>query len=105
MTQINFWLQTIISILSGLIVLIPLVEKLIIIMKSWIKEKNWNQMLKLVMKLMADAEEKFQNGNERKDWVKGQLNALSGTLNYDIKWEVVDDMIDTICNVSKQINK
>lgn len=105
MSQFNFWIQAIISILSGIAVLVPLMIKLVQFIKANIREKNWNQMLKLVMNLMADAEEKFDKGSEKKEWVMGQLEAMAGTLNYDIEWDVVSEMIDKICDVSKELNK
>lgn len=105
MDQFNFWIQAIISILSGVTVIVPLVVKLIQFVQANVKEKNWNQMLKLVMNLMAEAEEKFTKGAEKKEWVLGELRAMAGTLNYDIEWDVVSDMIDKICDVSKELNK
>lgn len=104
MEHFNFWIQAIISILSGIAVLVPLMAKLIDYVKTSTKEKNWNQMLKLVMNLMAEAENKFDEGADKKEWVMGELKAMAGTLNYDIDWDVVSDMIDKICDVSKEIN-
>lgn len=105
MDQFNFWIQAIISVLSGIAVVVPLVVKLVQFVQANVKEKNWNQMLKLVMNLMAEAEEKFTKGAEKKEWVLGELQAMAGTLNYDIEWDVVSDMIDKICDVSKELNK
>lgn len=104
MEQFNFWIQAIISILSGVAVLVPLMIKLVQFIQAGIKEKNWSQVLKLVMNLMADAEEKFETGAEKKEWVIGQLKALAGTINYDVDWDVISDMIDRICEASKVIN-
>lgn len=103
-TQISFWLQALISVLSGVVVLIPLVYELIKFVKKAAKEKNWSQLLKIIMGLMADAEQRFEDGSSRKDWVIGQLKAISKTLNYDIDWNVVSEMIDQICAASKEIN-
>lgn len=105
MDNFNFWIQAIISILSGVAVLVPLMIKLIQFIQANVREKNWNQMLKLVMNLMAEAEEKFEKGSDKKEWVMGELKAMSNTLNYDIEWDVVSDMIDKICDVSKELNK
>ncbi len=105
MGQFNFWIQAIISILTGIAIIVPLIVKLVQFIQANVKEKNWNQMLKLVMNLMADAEEKFDKGAEKKEWVMGQLQAMAGTLNYDIEWDVVSEMIDKICDVSKELNK
>lgn len=104
MEHFNFWIQAIISILSGIAVLVPLMVKLVDYVKKSTKEKNWNQMLKLVMNLMAEAEDKFDSGADKKEWVMGELKAMANTLNYDIDWDVVSDMIDKICDVSKEIN-
>ena len=104
MEQFNFWIQAIISILSGVAVLVPLMIKLVQFIQAGIKEKNWSQVLKLVMNLMADAEDKFETGAEKKEWVIGQLKALAGTINYDVDWDVISDMIDRICEASKVIN-
>ena len=101
----NFWVQAIFSILSGLIIVTPLVIKLIEFVTANTKEKNWNQMLKLVMNLMADAEKQFDKGSKKKEWVLGQLQVMADTLNYDIDWAVVSEMIDKICDVSKELNK
>ena len=105
MEHFNFWIQAIISILSGIAVLVPLMIKLIEFVTANTKEKNWNQMLKLVMNLMAEAEERFDSGSEKKEWVMGELKAMANTLNYDIEWDVVSEMIDKICDVSKELNK
>ena len=104
MEQINFWLQVVISVLSGIAVLIPLCAKLVKYIQLSVKEKNWNNMLKLVMNLMEKAEGMFDNGAERKEWVLAELEAVSSTLNYDIDWDVVSDMIDAICSAAKIIN-
>lgn len=101
----NFWVQAIFSILSGLIIVTPLVIKLIEFVTANTKEKNWNQMLKLVMDLMADAEKQFDKGSKKKEWVLGQLRVMADTLNYDIDWAVVSEMIDKICDVSKELSK
>jgi hypothetical protein len=66
MEQFNFWIQAIISILSGVAVIIPLIVKLVQFVEISAKEKNWTQMLKLVMSLMAEAEDKFDKGADRK---------------------------------------
>ena len=102
--EFNFWVQAIISILSGIAILVPLMIKLSQYIETSVKEKNWSEVLKLVMNLMAEAEKKFNEGAERKEWVLAELHAVADTLNYDIDWAVISDMIDKICEVSKEIN-
>ena len=104
MEQFSFWLQAIISVLSGIAVLVPLIVKLADYIQKAAKEKNWNQMLKLVMNLMAEAEELYDTGAERKEWVLQELHAVADTLNYDIDWVVVSDMIDALCDMAHEVN-
>ena len=104
MNEFNFWIQAIISILSGIAVLVPLAFVLVKYVRKSVEEKNWNQMLTLVMNLMAEAEKLYENGAEKKEWVLGELHAIADTLNYEIDWVVVSDMIDKICEVSKEVN-
>ena len=104
MEQFNFWLQAIISILSGIAVLIPLAVKLIEYVKKNTQEKNWSQLMVLVMNLMAKAEEMFDKGADKKEWVLAELHAMAHTLNYEIDWNVVSEMIDKICDVTKEVN-
>ncbi len=104
MDQFSFWIQAIISVLSGIAVLVPLIIKLIEYIKKSVQEKNWNQMLKLVMNLMAEAEELYDTGAERKEWVLQELHAVADTLNYTIDWVVVSDMIDALCDMAHEVN-
>lgn len=104
MNNFNFWLQAIISVLSGIAVLVPLGIKLVEYIKKSVQEKNWNQMLKLVMNLMAKAETLFDNGAEKKEWVLQELHAVADTLNFPIDWVVVSDMIDALCNMAHEVN-
>ena len=98
------WYTLLISVLSGLIVTIPLVVKLVEYVKKAIKEKNWNKLLALVMKLMAEAEEKFDNGADRKSWVLGMVAASAELVDYDIDIEQIGKLIDSLCEMSKSVN-
>lgn len=104
MEQFNFWIQAIISILSGVAILVPLVIKLVQYVQANAKEKNWSSLMVLVMNLMAQAEQMFDKGADKKEWVINELKAVANTLNYEIDWNVVSEMIDKICDVSKEIN-
>ena len=98
------WYEIIISILSGLAVTIPLVINLVEWVEKAITEKNWNQLIKLVMNLMAEAEIRFDNGADRKSWVMGAIEAASKTINYPIDLEQVSALIDDLCAMSKLVN-
>ena len=104
MEQFNFWIQAIISILSGVAILVPLIVKLVQYVQANAKEKNWSSLMVLVMNLMAQAEQMFDKGADKKEWVINELKAVASTLNYEIDWNVVSEMIYKICDVSKEIN-
>lgn len=98
------WYTLLISILSGLAVTIPLVVKLVEYVKKAIQEKNWNKLLALVMRLMTEAEEKFDNGADRKEWVLGMVGASADIVDYEIDLEQVGELIDSLCAMSKKVN-
>ena len=62
-------LELIIEILAGLMIVIPLVAKLVEYVQKSTLEKNWSNLIRLLLNLMATAEEKFDNGADRKQWV------------------------------------
>lgn len=98
------WYEIIVSILSGLAVTIPLVIKFVEYVQRAAREKNWNQLLALVMNLMAEAEEKFDNGASRREWVLGMVKASASFIDYNIDLEQVGKLIDSLCAMSKQVN-
>lgn len=98
------WVEIIVSILSGLAVAIPLVVELAKWIKKAVEEKNWQELLKLVTNLMAEAEGKFQNGADRKEWVLMCVKASADTINYSIDIEQVSELIDSLCAMSKVVN-
>lgn len=98
------WYEILIEILKGLIIVIPLVVGLVKYVKQAIQEKNWQQLVTLVMNLMAEAEDKFDNGADRKQWVLAAIEASAKTINYPIDLEQIGKLIDDLCAMSKQVN-
>lgn len=98
------WLDIILSILSGLAVTIPLVVKLISVVKEAVQEKNWTALVNLVTKFMQEAEPLFQTGEERKNYVMIAIKASADTINYQIDMDVVSKLIDDLCAMSKKVN-
>lgn len=98
------YINYIVAILTGLATAIPLVINLIKYVKKAVKEKNWNQVVKLVMNLMEEAETKFDNGADKKEWVLSMIKASADTINYDIDMDAISDLIDSLCSMSKVIN-
>lgn len=98
------YINYIVAILTGLATAIPLVINLIKYVQKAVKEKNWNQVVKLVMNLMEEAETKFDNGADRKEWVLSMIKASADTINYDIDMDAISDLIDSLCSMSKVVN-
>lgn len=100
----NNVVNIIVSILSGIAACIPLVVQLVKYVKKAIEEKNWNQLVKLIMNLMEEAEKKFETGAERKEWVMMAIKSAADTINYDIDYDAVSDLIDSLCSMTKVVN-
>jgi hypothetical protein len=98
------WYEILVSVLTGLAATIPLVVKLVEYVQKAVKEKNWNELLALVTRLMQEAEGKFDNGDERREWVLMMVKASADTINYDIDLNQVANMIDSLCAMTKVVN-
>ena len=98
------WHEIFVEMLKGLIIVVPLVVSLVKYIKQAIQEKNWQQLIALVMNLMAEAEGKFDNGADRKQWVLTMIEASANTINYPIDIEQVGALIDSLCTMSKVVN-
>lgn len=96
------WGKYAVSILSSLAVAIPLVVSLINYVKKAIQERG--NLMKLVMNLMSEAEKKFDNGADRKEWVIAMVQASASTINYPVDINALSDLIDKLCTMSKAVN-
>ena len=97
-------LELLIEILGGLVVIIPLVVKLVEYVKKSALEKNWNNLIRLLLNLIATAEEKFDNGADRKQWVIAMVQASANTINYPISEKELSDLIDNLVALTKKVN-
>ena len=97
-------LELLIEILGGLVVIIPLVVKLVEYVKKSALEKNWNNLIRLLLNLIATAEEKFVNGADRKQWVIAMVQASANTINYPISEKELGDLIDNLVALTKKVN-
>lgn len=103
----NYWIQIAISILSGIAVAIPLIIKLVEVVRNSVKEKNWNLLMKMTMDYMTEAEKNIASGAERKEWVMSMVIASAANINYpmtDDDVKKIEDLIDAICDASKILN-
>ena len=98
------WVNVALAILSGLAAAIPLVIKLVEYVQKATKEKNWSKVIDLVINLMEKAESKLEVGADRKQWVLAMVKASADTINFDVDLEVIGEMIDRLCDMSKVVN-
>lgn len=97
-------ISIIVAILSGLSVCIPLVYKLIQYVQKAVQEKNWASLVSLIIKLMEEAETKFEDGATRKEWVMAMVKGSAEHINYPIDMQALSDMIDAFCDMTKVVN-
>ena len=104
MENVSFWIEIIVAILTGIATCIPLAIKLVQVIKDAVKAKNWTPLMQLVLRLMTEAEANYSTGAEKKKYVLDSIEAIKGTLNYDVDMEAISAMVDSIIDVSKCIN-
>lgn len=100
MDFLNFLLSNLTTILT----IITLIVALVKYVKKTIKEKNWSKVIDLIVKYMKEAEEKFDNGADRKEWVLAMIKVSSETINFDVNYDEVSSLIDDLCSMSKVVN-
>ena len=101
------WVDIVVSSMSGLAVCIPLVVKLVNVVSTYVKEKNWSQIVAIVLDLMKEAETLFAEGAARKAWVMAGVDSAAKSINYnydEVAKQKVSDMIDAICATAKIVN-
>lgn len=98
------WYEIVISILSGLVAAIPLVVELVKYVKMAVQEKNWGNLVALTMQLMIEAEENFEDGADKKNWVLSMIETSAKTINYEVDLEQISALIDQLCALSKKVN-
>lgn len=102
--EFNDVLSLILAIISGIGTCIPLIIQLVKYIKMATAERNFGNIMKIVIDLMPEAEEKFSTGAARKQYVMSNIESLSNTLHYDVDLEKVSAMIDAVVAASKKIN-
>lgn len=100
----NQTLQIIIQILTTLVTLVPMVYALVKFIVMAIKEKNWNNLISLVLSLCAEAEEQFTNGADKKQWVMSMVKSSLNTINYEIDDGTLSTLIDSLIALTNKVN-
>lgn len=98
------YLPIIVQALATLAAVIPLIVALINYVKKAMKEKNWQSLIALVMTLMAEAEEKFECGADRKEWVIDMIKASAKSINYEFDETQLSELIDSLVELTKSVN-
>ena len=97
-------INIIVAVLSGLAACIPLVVKLVEYVKKATQEKNWAGLLGLVMKLIAQAEQKFTDGATRKEWVMAMVQTSAEYVSYPLDTQALSNMIDDLVKLTNKVN-
>ena len=97
-------LSLIIELLVSLATMIPLVIELVKYIQKAVKEKNWQNMIKLAISLMTEAEEKFAKGADRKEWVMAMIELSASSINYELDKQALSALIDNLVALTKVVN-
>ena len=84
----------IVAVLSGLAACIPLAVKLVQYVQKAAQEKNWGQLLGLLVDLMAT----------RKEWVMAMVQTSAEYIAYPLDTQALSDLIDSLIAMTKTIN-
>ena len=94
----------IVAVLSGLAACIPLAVKLVQYVQKAAEEKNWGQLLGLLVDLMEEAEQKFEEGATRKEWVMAMVQTSAEYIAYPMDTQALSDLIDGLIDMTNNIN-
>ena len=92
------------AILVGLAAIIPLVVALVKYVQKAAEDKNWNIIVKMVLDLMVQAEHDYVTGAERKEFVMNQMKVMAATVDFEVDWDKVSDLIDALCDMAHEVN-
>lgn len=98
------WVQLAVAVLSGLATAIPLVIQLVKYVRKTVEARNWPEVVRIVTGYMERAEEMFEKGADRKEWVMAMVRASAELVRYDLDMEAISNLIDGLCDMSKVVN-
>ena len=94
----------IVAVLTGLATAIPLVIKLVQYVQKATQEKNWGNLLGLLIELMEQAEQMFDTGATRKEWVMAMAQTSAEYIAYPLDTAALSDLIDEMIKMTKKVN-
>ena len=99
--------QLIILICAVLAIAIPFGIKFYQKSQALVKEKNWPRLVEALSHYMAQAENLFEVGADKKAWVLTMIQTTADEIDYTLTDEDMrnlSDLIDTLCEMSKVVN-
>lgn len=94
----------VVAVLTGLATAIPLVIKLVQYVKKAVQEKNWGNLLGLLIDLMEQAESMFDSGATRKEWVMAMAQTSAEYIAYPLDTAALSTLIDELVSMTKNVN-
>lgn len=94
----------IVAVLTGLATAIPLVVKLVQYVQKATQEKNWGNLLGLLIELMEQAEQMFDTGATRKEWVMAMARTSAEYIAYPLDTAALSTLIDELVAMTKNVN-
>lgn len=94
----------IVAVLTGLATAIPLVVKLVQYVQKATQEKNWGNLLGLLIELMEQAEQMFDTGATRKEWVMAMAQTSAEYIAYPLDTAALSTLIDELVAMTKNVN-
>lgn len=94
----------IVAVLTGLATAIPLVVKLVQYVQKATQEKNWGNLLGLLIELMEQAEQMFDTGATRKEWVMAMAQTSAEYIAYPLDTATLSTLIDELVAMTKNVN-
>lgn len=101
------WLPLIVAACVALAIIVPLAVKLGQTLRAHAQAGNWDQIIGLVLKLMANAEKQFSSGADKKAWVMSMVVTAAEHIDYELDASAlakIEVLIDEICAASKIVN-
>ena len=96
--------SVVVAVLTGLATCIPLVVKLVQYVKKATQEKNWGNLLGLLIELMEQAEQMFDTGATRKEWVMAMAQTSAEYIAYPLDTAALSTLIDELVAMTKNVN-
>ena len=97
-------ISLVVALLTGLATCIPLVVKLVQYVQKAVQEKNWGNLLGLLIDLMEQAETMFEDGATRKEWVMAMAQTSAEYIAYPLDTTALSTLIDELVAMTKNIN-